>query len=176
MVGALGVAGRGCVRLGTCAVRIWPGAMTYSTRAGKGRKGRAASGGGVGTGTRRPNGMHRGSGPHARRWSPTHGPKALPGPVEPTGGAQALAAPRTRRAATPEAKDSITGLRPSSWHRGAGIPCQKREPTAAADPPAEVNLQTFSPRAGGRARAFGNRHTTPKEDIMKSLAWVLWLG
>src|SRR5262249_41556783 len=68
--------------------------------------GHKASGGGVGTGTSRPNGIHRdpdegGKAAVTKRV----GRKSPPSPVEPTGRAGTLAAPETRRASTPDARD-----------------------------------------------------------------------
>ena len=72
--------------------------------------GRGAFGGGVGKGVSRPNGIRRGRVQRGRRRSPTGGPKTLPSPVEPAGGARGLAAPETLRASAPNATDRI-GLR-----------------------------------------------------------------
>ena len=69
--------------------------------------GRGAFGGGVGKGLSRPNGIRRGRVQRGRRRSPTGGPKTLPSPVEPAGGARGLAAPETLRASAPNATDRI---------------------------------------------------------------------
>jgi hypothetical protein len=104
--------------------------------------GRGAFGGGVGKGVSRPNGIRRGRGKRGRRRSPMGGPKTLPSPVEPSGGAQALAAPETLRASAPKARASI-GRRgkpdqPQVPCRvGAGSPCtsanQSLQQTAGHD-------------------------------------------